>query len=596
RITTPKGEYIAAVVRHEGRSAGDILTDALADAFAAISWKRSMRWGWSTQTFARPVQWIVALLDSDVLDISYGDATSGRETRGHRFLAPENISLASPDNYVEVLRAAKVMVDIDERRSTIKAGLDALVADRDGNIVHSDALLNEVTQLVEWPVPLLGEFPPALLEVPREVLITSMGTHQRYFAVETAPGQLTNAFAFISNMIVEDPSVVVAGNLRVLLARLDDAKFFFREDQKTPFTERAAGLSTIRYIEGLGSVRDRVTRIAALSARLCDLLYPGDAETKTHACRAAALCKSDLSTGMVYEFPELQGTMGRYYAIAADEAPQVAAAIEEHYMPKGASDDVPPSKAGVVVAIAEKLDALAGCFALGLVPTGSADPYGLRRAALGTIRTLIDHTHRADLGALLAAAYDQLPEGKLRGKDETVTAATEFTLGRLRAYLGANSPTDIVDAVLATLGDALPSAGPRIAALQSMREDSAFEPLAAGYKRAVNIVTKAIEAGDVTAEAVAQTANAALLNEPSEKALAHALAAAEPIVKGAIADEDFAAAAAALIGLKQPIDTFFDDVMVNVEDTALRDNRLTLLASIRDLFLLFADIGRIQVG
>ncbi|MFT5992287.1 MAG: glycyl-tRNA synthetase beta chain, partial [Bradymonadia bacterium] len=320
------------------------------------------------------------------------------------------------------------------------------------------------------------------------------------------------------------------------------------------------------------------------------------AETKTHACRAAALCKSDLSTGMVYEFPELQGTMGRYYAIAADEAPQVAAAIEEHYMPKGASDDVPPSKAGVVVAIAEKLDALAGCFALGLVPTGSADPYGLRRAALGTIRTLIDHTHRADLGALLAAAYDQLPEGKLRGKDETVTAATEFTLGRLRAYLGANSPTDIVDAVLATLGDALPSAGPRIAALQSMREDSAFEPLAAGYKRAVNIVTKAIEAGDVTAEAVAQTANAALLNEPSEKALAHALAAAEPIVKGAIADEDFAAAAAALIGLKQPIDTFFDDVMVNVEDTALRDNRLTLLASIRDLFLLFADIGRIQVG
>lgn len=592
RVETPKGEYIAAKVVNEGRPAADVFTDVLDGIFAAIPWKKSMRWGWGDASFSRPVHWIVALLDADVLQVRFTDVTSGRATRGHRFHANHEVKLASAGDYREALRGAFVVADIDERKETIVSGLRAAL-DEGQSLVESEGLLDEIVQLVEWPVPLVGAFEEDLLEVPREVLITSMATHQRYFAVESA-GALTNRFAFVSNIEVERPEVIIGGNRRVLLARLEDAKFFFREDKKTRLDARADKLAAVRYIEGLGSVQDRVERIVALSARLAATLYPGDAETAATSARAATLCKADLATGMVYEFPELQGIMGRYYALTDGEDAAVADAIAEHYRPQGPSDDVPASPAGVVVALAEKLDAIAGCFALGLIPSGSADPYGLRRAALGALRVLIEHGHAADLEALIGHAYDALPTGKLEARETTVPKAFEFVQGRLRAMLAANAPTDIVDAVLPSLGTALPSAAIRVAALARMRAEADFEAVAAGYKRAVNILRKTEDASLLDGSAPAP--DASLFADEAETALGEALASADPKVAAAIAADDYDAAAAALLTLKAPIDRFFDDVMVNTDDLAVRTNRQRLLAQVRTSFARFADIGRIQIG
>lgn len=598
RIETDKGEYVGAVVRTEGRAAADILSERLQTIFAAIPWKRSMKWGWGDETFARPVHWIVALLDDAVLPVSFAGVQSGRESMGHRFLANHTVSIPSPEAYEAVLREAHVVASIEARKQAIVSGLDALVADSTHRIVHDEALLAEVAQLVEWPVPLLGTFPEALLEVPREVLVTSMGTHQRYFAVERADGALANQFAFVSNMIVDDPSVVVAGNLRVLLARLEDAKFFYREDAKLPLADRSEKLRAVRYIDGLGSVQDRVDRIVALATTLAERLYPGDTAVATHAVRAAQLCKADLTTGMVYEFPELQGTMGRYYAVAQGESPEVAAAIEQHYRPVGASDAVASTPAAVVVAIADKLDALVGCFALGLIPSGSADPYALRRAALGILRTVLDHGHAVDLEALLGAAYDALPQGEIQGREEAVDAALRFVMARLRAMLAGDAPVDVVDAVLAVIGTALPSAPRRIAAVVAMRGSDGFDQLAEAFRRSVNIVRKAVEAGDAPSTLLdgQVDADAELLTEAAERALYDAVVATAPRVRAAVESDAYDDAAAALVSLKAPIDAFFDGVMVNVEDDATRRNRQRLLSMVRETFVQFADIGRIQVG
>lgn len=341
RVDTPKGEYVAARVVRGGQPAGDIVTALLNSAAPSIPWKRSMRWAWSETTFARPVHWIVALLGDNVLPVSFAGIDAGRTTFGHRFLSPGPITLRTPDTYIASLRAADVIADVEERRATIRLGVAEAAKAAGLSAIVDDELIDEVVHLVELPVPLLGRFDEELLEVPREVLITSMRTHQRYFAVEQHPGVLANAFVFISNMRVARPEVVTAGNLRVLRARLEDARFFYREDRKKSLEARVASLADVVYIDRIGSVADRTLRITSLATRLAALLYPGDASTQGHATRAAELCKADLVTGMVYQFPELQGIMGRYYALADGEAREVAIAIEEHYRPRGASDAPP---------------------------------------------------------------------------------------------------------------------------------------------------------------------------------------------------------------------------------------------------------------
>lgn len=592
RLETAKGEYVAARIVREGQPAAAILTEALQSVFTAIPWKRSMRWGWNAETFSRPVHWIVALLDQQVLPVSFAGVDAGRSTRGHRFMAPAEVAVEAPSTWLDQLRDAKVMADADERRDAIRSGVHRLADEHGLTALVDEELVDEVVHLVEWPVPMIGRFDEALLEVPREVLITSMKTHQRYFAAESMPGKLANAFIFISNMVVARPEVVVAGNLRVLLARLEDARFFYREDRKRSLESRVSDLDRVVYIDRIGSIGDRTRRIEAIAGWLAPALYPQRGDIAMWATRAALLCKADLVTGMVGEFPELQGIMGRYYAQAAGETAEVVVAIDEHYAPRGASDPPASTPAGVVVAIAQHLDSLVACFALGLIPSGSADPYALRRAAIGVVRTLVAHGLRLDMTAALSFAYSQLRGTGLRSAEQTVADASTFIVQRLTSWLGADFATDIVDAVVAVVGYDYPSATIRCAELTRLRDMADFEPLAAGYKRAVNIVRKAEDEGTTIADSFA----ADRLELEAEKNLATVLSRVDAVTAQALQSRDFAGMAAELVTLKAPIDRFFDNVMVNAPDPALRANRLALLKGIRSVFERFADLSRIQAA
>ncbi|MFT6397608.1 MAG: glycyl-tRNA synthetase beta chain [Bradymonadia bacterium] len=600
RIETAKGAYVAAIVRQEGEHAKVILSRVLNEAFGAIPWKRSMRWGWSELTFARPVHWIIAMLDSRVLEVSFAGVDAGDTTYGHRFMSPGPAKLATASQYEAALSEKFVIADVQTRVDAVLDGVTRLAAEAGLTAIPDMELAAEVAHLVEWPVPLLGTFSEDLLEVPREVLVTSMRSHQKYFAFEREDGTLANNFAFVSNMAVEDPSVIVRGNQRVLLARLEDAKFFFREDRKHALHERVPKLSTVRYIDGLGSILDRTGRIEALAATLSKTLYPGDSALATIAGRAAHLCKADLISGMVYEFATLQGTMGRYYALLSGETHEVAAAIEEHYSPRGASDAPPASAAGVIVSLADKLEAIVGCFALGLVPSGSADPYALRRAALGILRTCMEHGLRLPLEEIIRTAAEDLPDPAdhdvdkpLKSVDEIVETACDFIYARLRALLAADYPKDIADAVVTVIADDLPSAKERCATLDAMRKNADFDDLAKAFKRAVNIIR--IETGKDESLDVSALPNAALFEHEAELGLANAITTGSNRVSAAIDAKDFESVGAALIAIKPAIDAFFDGPMVNVDDQDIRLNRLRLLDSVRALFQRFADISRIQV-
>jgi glycyl-tRNA synthetase beta chain len=486
------------------------------------------------------------------------------------------------------------MVDISEREQVIVDGVTSLCAEHGWTAIIDDELLREVAHLVEWPFPMLGTFDEALLEVPREVLITSMKVHQRYFAVQTADSSLAPAFAFVCNAKVKIPEVVIAGNRRVLLARLEDARFFFREDKRRTLDERVEDLARVVYMEKLGSIAERVVRIEAIAASLADTLHAGDAELRATVVRAAHLCKSDLVTGMVGEFPELQGIMGRYYALASSpaESQVVAEAIAEHYQPRGASDAVAASPAGRVLALAEKLESIAGGFALGFAPTGSADPYALRRSAIGVLRTIMEGGYTLSIAEAVALAWRSLPADVVSKPKAEPAQIVTFLEGRLQSMLANQFPVDIVDAVVAVIGSEIPSAAARCDALNQLRAADGFEPLAAAYKRATNIVSKAKAGGWVSS---GLTVDKARFELPEETVLADALADAAPVVADRTADKDFAGVANALIALKGPIDAFFDGVMVNAPDEAVRTNRLLLLEQTCQLFIGFADISRIQV-
>lgn len=596
RVDTPKGEYVAVTVHDSGRPAEEILPSILDGAFRSIHWKQSMHWGWADVAFARPVRWIVALLGDAVLPVTFGGITSGRSTRGHRFMAPDPVALANVDAYLPTLRDAYVMASVEERRENIRTGVKKAAEDAGLTAIVDDELVNEVAHLNEWPTAMIGRFDKDLLEVPREVLIVSMRTHQRYFPAETSDGKLANAFIFVSNMVVEEPEVIVAGNVRVLRARLEDARFFWDEDRRTTLEERRERLASIRYIDGLGNVRDRSDRLEKLTASLIDDYAEGNATLRKNATRAAHLCKSDLASLMVGEFGELQGIIGRYYAQSDGEADEVAVAIDEHYMPRGSTDSTPHSDAGVYVAIADKIDAIVGCFALGLKPSGSADPYALRRAAIGLLRILSDNDLRLRTKDIAGRAYDLHPPEKLLPRADVIRDVDAFIRHRIPALL-PNTPTDIAQAVVAVIGDDIPSAQDRADVLMTLQKNADFEALAAGFKRVVNIVAKAASTKDPLGNALSNgtlSPDASLFKEPAEVALFEALQRAQPKVDAASKAHKFDDMAQTLIGLKEPIDVFFDDVLVNDEDPTIRENRLALLASLREIFLRFADISLVQ--
>lgn len=594
-VDTPKGPYLAANVFEQGASTASLLPGILTGLINGLSFAKSMRWGARRITFARPLRWIVALFDGHVVPVTFADVASQDHTRGHRFAAPDPIRVTGIAQYEQSLLDAHVIVDQSTRRSMIQAALDKVEVDHNIRVLKDEALVDEVTHLVEYPHAVVVTFDEAYLDMPDEVLISSMRSHQRYFSILNKDDDaLANKCVVIYNTPVRDPDVVRAGNLRVLKARLDDATFFWNKDLSRRLDERVEDLQRVTWLTQLGDLKQRAHRLSTLSGRIAALLGLSE-EHQTHATRAGLLAKADLVTMMVDEFTDLQGIMGSAYAQRNDEAPEVVYAIADQYLPKGPEDRVARDAVAASVALADKLDMLVGIYGVGLIPKSSADPYGLRRAALGVLRTLSEGNLDVSIDALLSATYDVYEEqGKLEAfklnKDTLLPQLGEFMTTRLRNLLRDRYPTDVVDAVLDVASDDVMGSTDRVVALASLRDAPDFEPLAIGFKRVVNILSRQ---ADEHVE-IPTSVNKDVLEAQQERDLYEATQLATTLVEAALIRRDWHAACQALITLKAPIDAFFDHVMVMAEDEALKLNRLALLDTLRTLFLKVANISMIQ--
>jgi glycyl-tRNA synthetase beta chain len=598
-VDTDKGEYLAAKVFEEGKPSRELLPEVLDDIIRGLNFPKSMRWAARTERFARPVRWILAVADGEVVPVNFAGVDSSNTTLGHRFAAPDPFEVTGIEDYLNGLREAHVVVDQNERRETIARKLAEIAEDIGATLVEDDALVDEVTFLIEEPHATAITFGDEYLELPDEVLTSSMRSHQRYFSMADEDGDaLISVCGVIYNTPVTTPEQVYDGNLRVLRARLDDARFFWEKDLKTSLDTRVDKLSTVVWLNELGSMKQRSERMSRLAGALADEIGFDD-ETSRAAKRAGLLSKTDLLTDMVGEFPDLQGVVGREYALADDEGADVANAIYEQYLPKGADDEVPETHAGAMVALAEKLDALVGCFGIDLIPTSTSDPYALRRAALGVIRILQEREYSVGLSRLFELAvdaYEDLSPGALeKERAELVNEVVEFCATRLKYQLADDYPTDVVDAVLAVDKDDVLSIQDRVDALAELRQEPDFEPLAEGFKRVVNILRKqADEQAELAEEGMSEGVDTKLLEAVQERALHDAWRDAVDEVDAALDARDWQRACRALIGLKGPVDDFFDNVMVMADDQTLRQNRIALLDELRDLFMKVADISKIQ--
>lgn len=592
---TPKGAVLFAVIRREGRSAAAILADAIPAIVQGFAWPKSMRWGAPSQSTAsprwvRPLTGLVALLDADVVPCSVHGLSSGRETRGHRIHAPAPISITSAATYADQLRAARVLISSAERQEIIATRAAALAAAAGLSLIPDQGLVAENAGLTEWPVPLLGRFDPEFLSVPREVIVLTMRTNQKYFALAGADGTLAPAFICVANLEATDGGAAIThGNQRVLSARLSDARFFWEQDVAAV---KAGGLETflpklgdIVFHEKLGTLADKVERVAALARWLCESgAVPADPD---QAERAARLAKADLVSATVGEFPEVQGIIGRYLALAIGEDAAIADAIRDHYKPAGQGDDVPTAPVSVAVALADKLDTLCGFFSADMPPTGSKDPFALRRQSLGVLSIMMASGTRLPL---LAAMRHYIVLQRLSAVEAGwMGQLLDFFADRLKVQQReAGVRHDLIDAVFALGGeDDLVRLLARVKALQAFVETEDGTNLLAGYKRAANLL-KAAEKDPPSAEPAAGQ------GEGAEAALAAALDAALPQAQAAVAAERFTDAMAALAALRGPVDGFFEGVMVNDPDPGVRARRLALLARFRDAVHGVADFSRIE--
>ncbi len=590
---TPKGRFLYAVIAHEGRTAAAVIADIMREILSRFPWPKSMRWGEGSLRWVRPLQSILCLLDGAPVDFAIDGVGSGNTTRGHRFMAPATVRVTGFDDYKEKLKKAKVILDPGARRGRIEARAGKLAREAGLELVSDPAMIDENAGLTEWPFPLLGHFDPAFLEVPEEVLVSAMRHHQKYLTLkDPATGRLAPAFICVANTQAPDGGrAIVAGNERVLGARLADARFFWEQDLKVPLEERLPALADIVFHDKLGSMAERVARIETLAAHIAER-YVKDAPAG-QVRRAARLAKADLVTGTVGEFPELQGVIGARLAAAQGEPEPVARAIEAQYAPKGPDDLCPDEPVAVTLALAEKLDTLVGFFAIGETPTGSKDPFALRRAALGAIRLIIENGLRIALLPLFETTA-RLYRTRNGGDGFSPTDLLAFFAERLKVQQRARGVRhDLIDAVFALGGeDDLVRLLRRVEALADFvaTEDGAH--LLAGYKRAANIV-KIEEKRDRT-RYDGMAVDPERLVAPGEKRLHAALNAAREAARTALAHEDFAGAMRALAALRAPIDAFFDAVTVNAEDAELRRNRLALLAEIRAAVNMVADFSRIE--
>jgi glycyl-tRNA synthetase beta chain len=604
RQPDPKGGFYVAVIKRAGRPTADVLAECLPAVIGQLPWPKSMRWPASSVRWVRPLHSIVCTFDGEVVSFEFAGVASGNATLGHRFLSSGAIHVRRFEDYEQKLRAAHVILDAAERRETILHDTKQKAFALGLELIADEGLLDEVAGLAEWPVVLIGKIEDQFMDVPPEILQTSMRTHQKYFALkDPKTGKLANRFAVVANMVAEDGGLeIVAGNERVLRARLSDAKFFWEQDKKRTLESRVDDLKNIVFHAKLGTQYERVERIEALAGEIAAKIGADVTKTK----RASRLCKADLTAGVVGEFPELQGAMGRYYALNDRESAEVADAVGDHYKPVGSGDTIPTLKVSMAVALADKLDTLVGFFAIDEKPTGSKDPYALRRCALGVISIILNAELRLPLRPVFQSQFSAFSHVRARGNDAgEVTSSTKqnddevaaelsgFFADRLKVSLREKGTRhDLVDAIFSLgLEDDLVRLVARVNALGVFLKTDDGANLLAGYKRAVNILRIEEKKDKRT---FSGEPDPALLVEPEEKALFTDMATARELIAAELERERFAEAMTVMARLRPPVDAFFDKVTVNAADAGLRENRLLLLARLRESLHTVADFSKIE--
>lgn len=582
RLKTEKGEWLLHKATVKGQALADLVQGILEAAIKALPIPKPMRWGDSTAQFIRPVHTLTVMLGSELIEAEILETKSARFIQGHRFHSPQGFELDHVDNYLSKLLEAKVIANFEERINTIQSEVSRLASELGGQVIQDDELVEEVAALVEWPVALTASFDQGFLAVPKEPLIVTMKDDQRYFPVEDGKGNLLPQFIFITNIESRDPQQIIKGNEKVVRPRLADAQFFFESDKKTTLESRVAALDSVLFQKQLGSIGDKARRISVLAGKIANQLT---ADVKASE-RAGLLCKADLVSDMVSEFPETQGVMGKHYALNDGESPIVAEAIEQHYWPRFSGDELPLTREACAVALADKLDTLVGIFGIGQVPKGDRDPFALRRAALGLLRTLVERKLSLDLHELLAASVEDF--GDKLSNNTVATDVFDFLLGRFRPwYQDQGITVDVIQSVLARSPSKPTDFDQRVKAVQSFKSMDSADSLAAANKRVGNILAK-------SDEEISGNVDETLLQEDSETTLYRLVKQTEGAVNPLIADGKYNDALTHLSELKEPVDAFFEHVMVNADDDKVRINRLNLLFRLRQLFLEIADISLLQ--
>lgn len=570
---TERGLYISATIEKKGRPAKDVLAEELPKLISSLQLPKTMRWGNSSLKYFRPIRWIMALLGNEVIPFELDGIESGNISYGHSFLAPEAVTIKDPASYLTSLAESGVIADIEERKNMISKGI-AEIESANGCVVNKDAdLLDTVTNLVEYPIPVIGKFEDKFITLPRELLITVMRTHQKYFSVEDGTGKMIPSFIVVSNTTADNNETVSRGAERVLRARLEDARFYFDEDRKKPLSDYIDELKKVTFQEKLGSVYDKSERISSIAAYIADIIGLDSNEKFT---RAALLSKADLVTGVVGEFPELQGYMGMIYASNSGEDKEVASAIYEHYMPRFAGDILPTSETGIIISIADKIDSIVSFFSIGQIPTGSEDPFALRRQAIGIINILQTNDYPLTLDMLIERALNNLNAAKIDRQAVTGQIKRFFAQRLEGIYLSQGYGHDVIDASLSTDELNMSDLKQRIGIISEMKKMEEFPELLTAAKRVYNILAK-FKPGEVDQN---------LLKEPAERDLYEA----NLKIYSGLSSDGFSG----LFRLKDPINRFFDDILVMDKDPGIKDNRLALLGSVKKSFNSLCDFSKIS--
>lgn len=578
-------EYLYAVIKEEGNATEQLLEGLAPKFITGLNFPKPMRWGNLDFRFARPIRWLVALYGERVIPFELAGLKAGNISYAHRFLSSGPVIINSPDEYIGLMAKEYVLIDPKVRKERIRKQIEELATEAGGIIYSDEELLSEVNNLVEYPVAVMGSFETSYLELPPEVLITPMKEHQRYFPVQDASGKLLPRFITVANAAINHLDIVRAGNEKVLKARLEDAAFFWREDLKETLDSRVEALNKVVFLEGLGTMYQKVERISDLSEYIVKSLG-GDAQSISDTIRAARLAKADLVTNMVYEFPELQGVMGKEYALRSGEKAIVAQAIYEHYLPRHAGDQLPQSLPGKALSFADKLDTLVGCFGIGIQPTGSQDPYALRRQALAICNIILDYGPGVLLSDMIKQAYRGLADRvELRYSEEKVTGdIIEFFRQRLRGLFGDKGFSyDVIEAILASGFDDLADAHMRGRAVEEFRSNPAFSAMLNVYTRASNLANKAeVDKIDMS-----------LLEDETEKKLYSIFSGLEKEVQSHTSNQEYLKALEKISELQEPLNEFFEKVMVMVDDLDMRNNRLALLKRISGCVGTVADFSKL---